>query len=200
MRPQQPPQAVIDLAEGVAKRAAAAILLAAGLGLLAIWAGLSGRVTGGQGAGIAVAVVGGVLVLIGLTGALLWRVITRPRSLVIDQAGLRWHDPRGNPWQVAWPELAGVALSRTVNRNPTKVAPSAMVRLDLFPADPGFRRRHPEMEPLWEFHRVHAGYRVPFGEVLDRDGLVPRLDHALRTFAGPRYRGVRDEGCTVGLT
>lgn len=191
---------MIDLAERSAKRSSSAILLAAGLGPFAIWAGLTGRVAGGHGVAIAVVVVGGLLVLIGLIGALLWKVITRPRSVVIDRIGLRWHDPRGNPWQVAWPELAAVAISRTVNRNPRKVIPSSMVRLDLFPADPEFRHRHPEMEQLWEFHRVQGGYRVPFGEVPESDGLIPRLDHGLRTFAGPRYRGVQDEGFTVGLS
>lgn len=197
--PQQPPPVVIDLAQNSVTRSAAAILLAAGFGLLAIWAGLTGRIAGGSGVAIAAVVTGGVLLLIGFIGALLWKVITRPRSLVIDRTGVRWHDPRGSSWQIAWPELAAVAVSRTTNRNTRKVIASSMVRLDLFPAEPDFRRRHPEMERLWEFHRVRDGYRVPFGEVVESDGLVPRLDHGLRTFAGPRYRGVQDEGFTVGL-
>ncbi|MFI9406924.1 hypothetical protein [Nocardia sp. NPDC052316] len=196
---QQPPPMVIDLAQGVAKKSAAAIVVSTALGSVGVWSGLTGQVAGGDGVAAAAVVIGGVLLLIALAGVLLWKVITRPRSLVIEPAGVRWIDPHGGSWEVAWPELAAVAVSRTVNRNPRKLVPSAMVRLDLFPADQGFRQRHPEMEPLWEFHRVRDGYRLPFGDIPDSHALVPRLDEGLRRFAGPRYRGVCDEGFTVGL-
>ncbi|MEV6557537.1 hypothetical protein AB0M22_17595 [Nocardia sp. NPDC051756] len=196
---QQTSPVVIDLAHGVRAKSAAAIAVCGGLGVLGVAAGLTGRVSGGPGVAVAAVAVGGFLLLIALTGVLLWRVLTRPRSLMIDQTGVRWIDPRGSSWSIAWPELAAISVSRTVNRNPRKVVSSAMVRLDLFPADPGFRQRHPEMERLWEFHRVRDGYRVPFGDVPDSHGLVPRLDEGLRLFAGPRYRGVSDEGFTVGL-
>lgn len=77
-----------------------------------------------------------------------------------------------------------------------KTIAEVMVRLDPFPTDAGIRVRHPEMEHLWEFHRVSNGYRVPFGQA---GGLLPQLDAGLRRFGGVRYRGVRDEGFTVGL-
>ncbi len=190
---------VIDLARGVKTKAAAAIFVSGGFGLLAVMSGLTGQVSGGRGVAIAAVVLGGLLLSIALIALLLWKVITRPRSLVIDQTGVRWGDPRGGPWAVAWPELAAISVSRTVNRSPRKLVASAMVRLDLFPADPEFRLRHPEMERLWELHRVRRGYRLPFGDVPDSQDLVPQLDEALRRFAGPRYRGVCDEGFTVGL-
>lgn len=196
---EQPPPVVIDLAHGVKAKSAAAIAVCGGLGVLGISAGLTGRISGGAGVAVASGVVGGLLLLIAVIAVLLWRVLTRPRSLVIEQAGVRWIDPRGSSWSIAWAELAAISVSRTVNRNPRKLVSSAMVRLDLFPADPGFRQRHPEMERLWELQRVRNGYRVPFGDIPDSLRLVPRLDEALREFAGPRYRGVSDEGFTVGL-
>ncbi|PXX59688.1 hypothetical protein DFR70_11170 [Nocardia tenerifensis] len=196
---EQPPPVVIDPAHGVKAKSAAAIAVCGGLGALGVSAGSTGQVSGGTGVAVAAGVVGGLLLLIAVIAALLWRVLTRPRSLVIEQAGVRWTDPRGSSWSIAWPELAAISVSRTVNRNPRKIVPSAMVRLDLFPADPGFRQRHPEMERLWELHRVRQGYRVPFGDVPDSHDLVPRLDESLRMFAGPRYQGVSDEGFTAGL-
>ena len=55
------------------------------------------------------------------------------------------------------------------------------------------------MEPLWEFHRVQNGYRLPLG---DSAGFIGPMDHGLRTFAPQIYRGVIDEGLAarVGLS
>lgn len=196
---EQSPPVVVDLAHGAKGKSAAAIAVAGGFGVLGVAAGLTGGVSGSPAVAIAAVVFGAIMLLIALIGLLSWRAVTRPRSLVLEPAGIRWIDPRGSSWSVAWPELAAVSVSRTVNRNPRKLVSSAMVRLDLFPADPGFRQRHPEMERLWEFHGVRNGYRVPFGDIPDSHGLVPRLDAGFRVFAGPRYRGVIDEGFTVGL-
>jgi hypothetical protein len=71
-----------------------------------------------------------------------------------------------------------------------------LVRLDLFPGDPGFRERHPEMEHLWELHRVRSGYRLPLGSA---PRFIPPMDEALRRYPPDIYRGVVDEGFTVGL-
>ncbi len=172
------------------------MLVAGGAGIGAVAATLTGRVPGGAVFEIAAGLFGGLLTVLALIGALSWKTLTRDRRLIIEQAGLRWVDPAGTSWALAWPELAAVSISRTVNRRPKLTPAETMVRLDLFPADAGVRQRHPEMEHLWEFHRMRNGYRVPFGQAGE---LLPRLDAGLRRFGGARYRGVRDEGFTVGL-
>jgi hypothetical protein len=119
--------------------------------------------------------------------------------LVIGQDGIRLDDPRGRPWSATWQELGGVAISRTRQR---RVKPAdvvvrrILVRLDLFPADAGFRASHPEMDHLWELHRVRNGYRLPFGSAPQ---LIPLMDEAFRRCCPDIYRGVVDEGFTVGL-
>ncbi|MFC4128449.1 hypothetical protein [Nocardia rhizosphaerae] len=199
-RPDGRAAVMIDLAAGLRTRIVVAIVVSGGIGLLGIWCALTGRVAGGARIATIVALVVSVLLLtLALGSAALWRVLTRPRALVVDGTGVRWLDPRGGPWAVHWSELAAISVSRTVNRSPRRVVPSAMVRLDLFPADPGFRQRHPELERLWEFHRVRRGYRIPLGEIPDSWRVVERLDEGLRRYGGPRYRGVCDEGFTVGL-
>ncbi len=104
--------------------------------------------------------IGGVIGL-GFTGIAVlalvnWKMVSRPRKLVFEPAGIRWDDPRGKPWAVAWGELAAVSISRTAER-PVQLSDAVvrrvMVRLDLFPGDDGFRARHPELEHLWELHR-----------------------------------------------
>ncbi|WP_306371977.1 hypothetical protein [Nocardia sp. CC216A] len=186
---------VIDIARGTKGRALAGILVAGGFGLVAVISASTGGVSGGRVAEVFALIIGAVLLLIAVVGVLGWRLLTRPRQLILDRNGIRWHDPQGAPWAVAWAELSAIAVSRTVNRRPTPRR-IAMVRLDLFPADPEFRNRHPEMNHLWEFHKIRDGYRLPFGSA---DELVAPLDAALRHCAGPRYLGVRDEGFTVGL-
>ncbi|WP_148310565.1 phage holin family protein [Nocardia otitidiscaviarum] len=186
---------VIDVARGTKGRALAGMLVAGGFGLVAVISAATGGVSGGRAAEVAAMVLGAVLLVIAAVGLLGWRVLTRPRQLILDRNGIRWHDPQGAPWAVGWAELSAITVSRTVNRAPGRFR-STMVRLDLFPADPEFRNRHPEMDHLWEFHKVRDGYRLPFGSAGE---LVAPLDVALRHCAGPRYVGVRDEGFTIGL-
>lgn len=187
---------VIEVTAGNKGKTTAAILAAGSFGGFVIFAGCTGRINAGLTAQIVIMVFGALLLSVALLGMLGWKIMTRPVQLVIEQHGMRWVDPKGGPWAVAWEELESVAVSRTVSRAPAVVHRAVMVRLDLFPADAGFRDRHPEMEQMWEFHRVRNGYRVPFG---DAGELLPRLDNGLRIFAGSRYRGVVDEGFTVGL-
>ncbi|MEO3789347.1 hypothetical protein ABGB14_04000 [Nonomuraea sp. B10E15] len=71
-----------------------------------------------------------------------------------------------------------------------------MVRLDLFPADPGFRSRHQEMEHLWEFHTVKNGYRLPLGS---NPKYIPVIEDGMRRFRPAAYLGIKDEGFMVGL-
>ncbi|MEW1847553.1 hypothetical protein AB0392_57170, partial [Nonomuraea angiospora] len=124
---------------------------------------------------------------------------SRPRKLVFDAYGVRWDDPQGRPWAAPWAELSGVGISRTQQRR-VKLADyimrKTMVRLDLFPADPGFRGRHPDLEHLWEFHTVKNGYRLPLGS---NPKYIPVIEHAMRQYRPAIYLGIRDEGFMVGL-
>jgi hypothetical protein len=179
------------------------------VGLIALYAGLAGEVDGG---GEVAAVVIGVLFLLpALLVVAFARQVFRPRKLVLEPGGVRWDDPRGNPWAVAWPELAAVVISkhspmqvpmsaddRIVNAATDKVlGERAHVRIDLYPADPGFAQRHPQMNPLWGRQGVAGGYRLPLGNKAD---LVPVLDQALRRFAPGAYRGVVATEGFMGLT
>lgn len=194
------PPVVVDVGAGSGVKAVAGGVVAGGIGVLSLVAALTGDVEGGAGVAIAVGVIGAVFLLIGLLPVFTWRRITRPRKLVIEERGIRWDDPRGASWAVAWQELSAVAISRTVQRRvkledhllPRKV----LVRLDLFPADPGFRARHPEMEPMWEFHRVKNGYRLPLGSTPKH---IEPIDRGIRAHGPDRYLGVRDEGFMIGL-
>jgi hypothetical protein len=189
---------VIDLASG-AKMAVAIGGAFAVFGVILLYWVFTGQVTGGTGAVVVAGIISAVFVLLGLLPVLTWRTLSRRRQLILNHGGIRMDDPRGRAWAVAWDELAAVALSRTRQR---RVKPAdyitrrTMVRLDLFPAGPGFRPRHPEMEHLWEFHRVTNGYRLPFGHA---PTYVPLIDEALRRFCPGIYQGIKDEGFTVGL-
>ncbi|MFC4591421.1 hypothetical protein [Sphaerisporangium corydalis] len=198
--PGDPRPVVIDVGAGSKAKAVAACVVAEGIGALSVYAAFTGQVDGGSGVAVAAGVIGALFIAVGLLPVVAWRKITRPRRLVIEQQGIRWDDPRGRPWAVAWHELAGVGVSRTVQRRiraedrltPRKV----MVRVDLFPADPGFRARHPEMEHLWEFHRVENGYRLPLGSAPKH---IEPIDRGMRTHRPGVYMGVRDEGFVVGI-
>ncbi|WP_248960718.1 hypothetical protein [Sphaerisporangium perillae] len=191
---------MVDVGAGSKGKAVAGGVVAGALGLISVFSALTGQVEGGGATAAVVGVLGVVFIAIALLPVLTWRKITRPRKLVIEQPGIRWDDPAGRSWAVAWSELAAVAVSRTVQRRfrlddylmPRKV----MLRLDLFPADPGFRARHPEMEHLWEFHRVVNGYRLPLGSV--RKHIEP-IEQGMRTHRPNIYLGVRDEGFMIGL-
>lgn len=187
----------IDLGSRARRTIAVGAVVSGGIGLVAVYSALTGGVEGGTGTAVAAGIIGGIFLLIGLLPVVTWRTAARPRKLVLSHDGIRMDDPRGAPWTVAWDELAAVAISRTEKRRvkPTDLA-KVMVRLDLFPADAGFRARHPEMEPLWELHRVRDGYRLPFGSAPQ---YVPVIDQALRRFRPDIYLGVRDEGFSVGL-
>ncbi|MEV4176989.1 hypothetical protein [Nonomuraea sp. NPDC049709] len=202
----QPPQnapypapVVIDVGADAKVKALAGGSVAGVIGLLSIFSALTGQVTGGTGTAVVVAVLGLVFLFIGLLPVIAWKKIGRPRRLVLDAFGVRWDDPQGRPWAVAWAELSGVGISRTRQR---RVKPAdyllrkTMVRLDLFPADQGFRARHRDMEHLWEFHTVENGYRLPLGS---NPKYIPVIEHAMRQHRPGAYLGVKDEGFMVGL-
>ncbi|MDF5758538.1 hypothetical protein [Spongiactinospora sp. TRM90649] len=196
---QPPPPVVIDVATRAKTKAIIGGAVAGAVGLIAVVSSLTGGVTGGTGATIVGFVFGLVFLAIGLLPVLTWGKLSRPRKLIFDADGVRWDDPQGKPWAVPWRELSAVVISRTKQRR-VKLADyimrKVMVRLDLHPADPGFRSRHPEMEHLWEFHTVKNGYRLPLG---DSPGYIPIIEGAMGRFCPAVYQGIRDEGFMVGL-
>ena len=168
--------------------------------ILALIGSVSAFADGEPVGGIIAGVIGIVFTGIGVLAVVKWKVVSRPRKLIIEQQGIRLDDPQGMPWAVGWQELGAVSISRTQERAvqlADALVRRTMVRVDLHPRDPQrFRPAHPTMEPLWEFHRVQNGYRLPLG---DSAGFIAPIDHGLRTFAPQIYRGVIDEGFSVGL-
>ncbi|GAB2983795.1 hypothetical protein [Saccharothrix stipae] len=189
---------VIDIGRRDVRRVLIGGAVAGVLGVAA----LVGAVTAyadGEGVGGTIGLVIG-LAFTGITvGAIVNRKkISRPRKLVFEAAGVRWDDPAGAPWAVAWPELGAVRVSRTRERvfHPAdSVVRKTMVRVDLLPADPPtFQARHADMAHL---ARHDGGYRLPLG---DAAGLVRVVEGAVLGFAPQLYRGVQDEGSAVGLS
>jgi hypothetical protein len=199
--PQQPPgfappPVVIDVGGDAKVRALIGGSVAGVIGIMTLYWTFTGQVTGSAVPG---AVFGLIFLSIGLLPLIAWRKLNRPRRLVFDAYGVRWDDPQGKPWAVAWPELSGVGISRTKQRRvqlADYIMRKIMVRLDLFPGDPGFRARHPDMEHLWEFHTVKHGYRLPLGS---NPKYIPVIEQAMRQFRPAAYLGIRDEGFIVGL-
>jgi hypothetical protein len=168
------------------------------LGVLAL-VGAVGAYSGGEGVGGTIALVIGLAFTGIAVGAVVnWKKISRPRKLVFEAPGVRWDDPAGAPWAVAWQELGAVRISRTRERvvNPADaIVRRTMVRLDLLPADQdAFRARHADMAHL---AREDGAYRLSLG---DAAALIPVVERAVLGFAPHLYRGVQDEGFTVGLS
>ncbi|MFC4006222.1 hypothetical protein ACFOY2_03240 [Nonomuraea purpurea] len=197
--PPQAPAVVIDVGGDAKVKALIGGSVSGVIGIFVIFSALTGQTTGGLGTAVVVIVLGLIFLGIGLLPLIAWKKVGRPRRLVFDASGVRWDDPEGKPWFAQWTELAGVGISRTKQR---RVKPAdylfrkTMVRLDLFPADQGFRSRHQDMEHLWEFHTVKNGYRLPLGS---NPKYIPVIERAMRQFRPAAYLGVKDEGFMVGL-
>ncbi|MFG1960226.1 hypothetical protein [Nonomuraea sp. NPDC049028] len=194
-----PPPVVIDVGGDAKTKALIGGSVAGVIGLITIVSSLTGQVRGGAGTTVVAVLFGLLFLAIGALPIITWRKLSRPRRLVFDGYGVRWDDPQGRPWSAPWAELSGVGISRTQQRR-VKLADyimrKVMVRLDLFPADPGFRARHPELEHLWEFHTVKNGYRLPLGS---NPKYIPVIERAMRQYRPAAYLGIRDEGFMVGL-
>ncbi|WP_188195334.1 hypothetical protein [Nonomuraea sp. SYSU D8015] len=194
-----PPPVVIDVGRDAKVKALIGGSVAGVIGIMTLYWSFTGQVTGGSDGMVPGVVFGLIFLSIGLLPVIAWRKLNRPRHLVFDAFGVRWDDPRGKPWAVAWAELSGVGISRTKQRRvqlADYIMRRIMVRLDLFPADPGFRARHPDMEHLWEFHTVKNGYRLPLGS---NPKYIPVIEQAMRRFRPQAYLGIKDEGFVVGL-
>jgi len=195
-----PAPVVIDLGKSDTRKVLIGGSVAGGLGILALVGSVSAFLDGEPVGGSIAGIIGIAFTFLGVMAVVKWKTISRPRKLIIEQQGIRLDDPQGMPWAVGWQELGAVSVSRTQERAvqlADALVKRTLVRLDLHPRDPAtFRPAHPTMEPLWEFHRVRNGYRLPLG---DSAPFIAPLDHGLRTFAPQIYRGVNDEGFSVGL-
>ena len=206
------PPVVVDVGRTNGRKAIIGAVVAGAIGLTALIAGIAGAVDGGGGA-MAIAIVLGLLFL-ALPVALVVRKdkVFRPHRLVFEPAGLRWDDPKGTPWAVPWSELAAVSISK---HSAAQVGPESVqdklvgaasdkilgerahVRLDIYPADPSFAGRHPEMAHLWERQGVQNGYRLPLGSNVK---FIPVIAGAMGRFAPGIYRGVNATEGFMGLT
>jgi hypothetical protein len=206
------PPVVIDVGKTNARKAVIGATLAGVIGVGALVSAIFGAADGGVGIAIVMAVIG-LLFLIMPIGLVVRRdKIFRPQHLVFDAVGLRWDDPRGAPWMVPWAELAAVSISKhspqqvgseslqdkLVGAASDKIAGErAHVRIDFFPADPGFAGRHPEIAHLWERQGVQNGYRLPLGSNVK---FIPVIAQAMGRFAPHVYRGVNATEGFYGLS
>jgi hypothetical protein len=186
---------VFDLGAGGWLRILLAVALCGGLGVIGIVSAFTGGVRGGAGVRIGVIVLSLIFLGIALAFLAMSAVLTRPRKLIVEPAGLRWDDPRGKPWFAPWSELAGVSISTVTTFNQNFVRRS-LVRVDLFPGDAGFQSRHPGLSHLWEALGAKESYRLPLG---GHESYLSDLDHALQLHAQTKYRGVIEEGTADGL-
>lgn len=205
------PPVVLDIGKDAAKKAIIGSSVAGIIGLIAIISGIAGAVEGGTGTQIAVIVVGALFMLPVVITLAMSKKVFRSRLLVLEAAGLRWDDPRGTPFAVPWSELAAVAISKHTPKEVSQdlsghlagkaaekmVGERAHVRLDLYPADPGFVNRHPEMAHLWERQGVQRGYRIPLGSNVK---FIPIIAVGIGKHAPQIFRGVQHTEGMMGLS
>jgi hypothetical protein len=205
------PPVVLDVGKDATKKVIIGSSVSGIIGLIAIISGIAGAVEGGGGTRIAVIVVGSLFMLPVVITLAMAKKVFRPRRLVFEPAGLRWDDPQGAPFAVPWSELAAVAISKHTPREVPqdlsghlagKAADKiggerAHVRLDLYPADPGFANRHPEMAHLWERQGVQRGYRLPLG---GNANFIPTIAQGMGRFAPQIFRGVQHTEGMMGLS
>jgi len=206
------PPVVIDVGKANGRKAIIGSVVAGVIGLIALVSGLAGAVDGGAGIGIVVIIIGILFLLPAIFTIARRNTVFRQQLLVFEANGVRWDDPRGAPWAVPWTELAAVSISK---HSPKQIGPESLsdklagaasdkiagerahVRLDLFPADPGFAGRHPERAHLWERQGVRNGYRLPLGGNVK---FIPLIAGAMGRFAPSIYRGVNATEGMMGLS
>ncbi|GAA1308552.1 hypothetical protein [Saccharothrix xinjiangensis] len=188
---------VVDIGARSTGRVVACASATGALGVVALVGAVVAYAGGEAATGAIGLVVGLVLAGIALVAVLNRRAAPRPRELVFEEPGVRWDDPDGTPWAVAWPELGAVRLSRTRERlfHPADSSVrKTRVRFDLLPADPaGFRASHPDLAHL---ARADGTYRLPLG---DSAGVVRAVERGVLGFAPHLWRGVQDEGVATAL-
>ncbi len=199
------PPVIIDVGATSTRHLVVGSVVLGGLGTIAVVGGIIGKT-------VAATIIGAVFLLLGLLPVLIRKKAFRPRRLIIEAAGVRWDDPQGRPWAVGWTELAAVSISKhgklevktpglqdaIVGAATDKLTgENVLVRLDLYPSDPGFRARHRELEHLWELHDVKNGYRLPLGR---NAKYIAPMAAGLARFAPHIYRGVHYTEGFMGLT
>ena len=203
---------IIDVGKTNGRKAIIGSVVAGAMGLAALISGVAAMFDGGVGGGIAIAVIG-LLLLILPAGAIVRRdKLFRPHRLIFDAVGVHWDDPKGAPWLMPWAEVGAVSISK---HSPAQVGTESIqdklvsaasdriagerahVRLDLYPIDPGFAGRHPEMAHLWERQGVTNGYRLPLGSNVK---FIPVIAGAMGRFAPAVYRGVNATEGFMGLS
>jgi hypothetical protein len=112
----------------------------------------------------------------------------RPRRLTIEPRGLRWEDKRGASWAVPWTELAATSIWTGVATNSAMTFhPSiANMRVQLYPRDPGFSARHPQLTPLW----LPASNCYQVSLPANAAGAAGEMDWAMRQYSAGTYRGL----------
>jgi hypothetical protein len=203
---------VVDVGKTNGRKVIIGATVAGALGLTAVISGIAGAVDGGAGVGAVVIIIGVLLLILPVATIARRQKVFRPQHLVFEANGVRWDDPRGAPWAVPWSELAAVVISKhspkqvgseslqdkLVGAASDKIAGErAHVRLDLYPADPAFAGRHPEMAHLWERQGLRNGYRLPLGSNVK---FIPTIAGAMGRFAPGIYRGVNATEGFMGLT
>jgi hypothetical protein len=187
---------VVTASDWAASQVIALVAVALPVATVGFLVTLANALDGSVAAALGAVGLGVLVVLIGLLPVLTLRRAFRPRRLIIEPAGVRWHDPAGTPWAVPWPELGAVAVSTALKIRKGGRS-TTLVRLDLWPRDPGFDARHPEMREQWEASGARDCYRVGLGP---RANALGPMDHALRSYPPPGlYRGVIDDGIAWGF-
>jgi hypothetical protein len=194
-----PRPVVVEVGKGNWVKIILMLVVCGGIGGVSVVSAFVGAVDGGVVGRIVGGTLGAVFLLLGVLPLALHRRLTRPRRLVIEPAGVRWDDPRGAPWRMAWQEMAAVSVSTAAKVSGVGTGFSSrttLVRLDLVPRDAEVFARHPEMRHLWEASGGRQAYRLPLGP---HGSFVGPIDAGLRTFAPGLYRGVIDEGIAMGF-
>jgi hypothetical protein len=186
---------VIDVRRANTRKLVIAWVLLTLIVLSVFICGVAEVVNGRTRDGLIALAIGGALLTLGLVGMLVRKRAFVPRALVIEQAGIRWEDPKGQAGAVRWQELAAVGLTR--HERPSTGPPTlgelvvdgslgkpVLVHLELYPADPSFRQQRPELAYLWKKDRL----RLQLGFNAHQ---LPQLDAALRYFQPGRYLGIQ---------
>lgn len=202
---------VIDVAKADGKKAVIGAIVTGILGIAATVGGVSTIAGGDVGVGIAVLVFGGLFLALTLSIIIRRDKVFRERKLVFEPAGIRWDDPKGAPWAIPWSELAHVSINKHSPRqfgseslqdklvdaaSDKLMGERAHVRLDLYPVDPNYAGRHPELAHLWELQGVQGGYRFPMGNNV---AFIQTIAQAMARFAPHLYRGVNATQGFMGL-
>lgn len=186
---------VIPVSRANTRKLAIAWTLLALIVASALICGVAELVSGRTRDGVIALGIGTALLALSLVGLLVRRRASLPRTLAIEPAGIRWDNANGQTWAVPWQELAAVGLTRHERADdgpPTAgelavdkaLGKPVLVHLELYPADPGFRQRRPELARLWKQDRL----RLQLGFNAHQ---LPQLDAALRYFQPGRYQGIR---------